>query len=236
MADLFADKLETSLTNLQKGVEARYDREAHEAQASVIDVPPERRFVGFDAYRQAIDSGVDVMILATTPCFRSVQFAYAVSRNVHAFIEKPMAVDAPGVRSLLETTAEAKRKNIKVAAGYQRYHNPVYREAIGRLKDGAIRQFSHLRTYFNHAATWTVARKPEWTEMEFQMRNWPQFVWTSGDHTCEQQAHSFHFVYWLLGRPPVSAVGMGGRQACKGAKYGDVFDNHYIEFTYDDVL
>ena len=147
-----------------------------------------------------------------------------------------MAIDAPGVRSLLETTAEAKRKNVKVAAGYQRYHNPVYQEAIGRLKDGAIGQFSHLRTYFNHAATWTVARKPEWTEMEFQMRNWPQFVWTSGDHACEQQAHSFHVVYWLLGRLPVSAVGMGGRQACKGAKYGDVFDNHYIEFTYDDVL
>lgn len=236
MADLFADKLETSLTNLQKGVEARYDREAHEAQASVIDVPPERRFVGFDAYRQAIDSGVDVVILATTPHFRPAQFAYAVSRNVHAFIEKPMAIDAPGVRSLLETTAEAKRKNIKVAAGYQRFHNPVYRQAITRLKDGAIGQFSHLRTYFNHAATWTVARKPEWTEMEFQMRNWPQFVWTSGDHTCEQQAHSFHVVYWLLGRPPVSAVGMGGRQACTGAKYGDVYDHHSIEFTYDDGL
>ena len=102
--------LESSLELLQKGVDARYDREAHQAQASVIDVPPERRFVGFDAYRKAIDSGVDVVILATTPHFRPVQFAYAVSRNVHAFIEKPMAIDAPGVRTLLEATAVAKRK------------------------------------------------------------------------------------------------------------------------------
>ena len=110
MADLFADRVETSLDLLQKGVDARYDREAHQAQASVIDVPPERRFVGFDAYRKAIDSGVDVVILATTPHFRPAQFAYAVSRNVHAFIEKPVAIDAPGVRTVLEAAAAAKAK------------------------------------------------------------------------------------------------------------------------------
>jgi predicted dehydrogenase len=236
MADLFSDRLEMSLNLLQKGVDARYDREAHQAQATVIDVPPERRFIGFDAYRQAIDSGVDVVILATTPHFRPQQFAYAVSRNVHAFIEKPVAVDAPGVRTVLEAAAAAKQKNVKVAAGFQRYHNPVYREAIERLQNGAVGQLSHLRTYFNHGATWNVQREPEWTEMEFQMRNWQHFAWTSGDHTCEQQAHSFHVVYWLLGRPPVSAVGMGGRQVCKGAQYGDVFDHHYTEFTYDDGL
>ena len=236
MADLFADRLESALGWLQKGVDARYDREAHEGHASVIDVPPERCFVGFDAYRKAIDSGVDAVILATTPHFRPMQFAYAVARNVHAFIEKPVAIDAPGVRAVLKAATEAKRKNIKVAAGFQRYHNPVYREAIDRLKGGAVGRLSHLRTYFNHGTMWHVERKPEWTELEFQMRNWQHFAWTSGDHTCEQQAHSFHIVYWLLGRPPAVAVGMGGRQVCKGAQYGDVFDHHMIEFTYDDGL
>ena len=236
MADLFADRLESALGRLRQGVDARYDRDAHQGHASQIDVPPERRFVGFDAYRKAIDSGADAVILATTPHFRPMQFSYAVARDVHAFIEKPVAIDAPGVRTVLAAAAEAKRKNIKVAAGFQRYHNPVYREAIDRLKGGAVGRLSHLRTYFNHGTMWHVQRDPEWTELEFQMRNWQHFAWTSGDHTCEQQAHSFQIVYWLLGRPPVVAVGMGGRQVCTGAQYGDVFDHHTIEFTYDDGL
>jgi myo-inositol 2-dehydrogenase / D-chiro-inositol 1-dehydrogenase len=236
MADVFSDRLEATLTLLAKGIDARYDRDAHKGLPSQIDVPQERRFVGFDAYQKAIDSGVDAVILATTPHFRPMQFAYAVSRGVHAFIEKPVAVDAPGVRQVLAAGQEARKRNLKVAAGFHRRHNAMYEETIPRLQDGAIGPLKFLRTYFNHSAMWHIPRKPEWNEMQYQMRNWQHFIWGSGDHTCEQQAHSYHVVYWLLGRPPVSAVGMGGRQVCKGAKYGDVFDHHAIEFTYSDGL
>jgi predicted dehydrogenase len=236
LADAFSDRLETALNLLAKGIDARYDREAHQGLPSQIEVPPERRFVGWDAYQKAIDCGIDAVILATTPHFRPVQFAYAVSRGVHAFIEKPVAVDAPGVRQVLAAAEEARKKNLKVAAGFHRRHNTMYQQAIARLQDGAVGELRFLRTYFNHGAMWFVPRQPEWNEMQYQMRNWQHFIWASGDHTCEQQAHSYHVVYWLLGRPPQSAVGMGGRQVCTGPKYGDVFDHHAIEFTYADGL
>ncbi|MBF0199127.1 MAG: Gfo/Idh/MocA family oxidoreductase [Planctomycetes bacterium] len=234
MGDLFSDRLESSLDLLQKGVGKRYDREAYKGQASSIDVPPERRFNGFDAYQKAIDSGVDAVILATTPLFRPLHLTYAVAKNVNAFIEKPVAVDAPGVRTILEASKEAARKKVIIASGYQRFHNPVYQEAIERIHNGEIGKLSHIKTYFNHGATWHIERKPEWSEMEFQMRNWQHFGWTSGDHTCDQQAHSFQVAYWLMGKPPVSAVGMGGRQVCKGQKYGNIYDHFATEFTYDD--
>lgn len=236
MADLFSDRIKSSHKLLTEGVNKRYDREESVGQAESIEVPPERRFLGFDAYKKAIDSGVDAVILATSPAFRPVHLAYAVSKNVHAFIEKPVAVDGPGVRMILEASAEAKKKNVIVASGYQRYHNPAYQEAVKRIQDGSLGQISHLRTYFNHGATWHIVRKPEWSEMEYQMRNWQQFAWTSGDHTCDQQAHSFQVAYWILGKPPVSAVGMGGRQVHKGPNYGNVYDHFYTEFNYDDGI
>jgi myo-inositol 2-dehydrogenase / D-chiro-inositol 1-dehydrogenase len=235
-ADVFSDRLETAIKLLQKGVDARYDREAHAGHEPQIEVPPERRFVGWDAYQKAIDSGVDAVILATTPHFRSMQFAFAVQQGVNAFIEKPVATDAPGVRQVLAAAAEAKKKNLKVAAGFHRYHNAMYQETVERVHSGAIGQLMFLRTYFNHAAMWHIPREPQWNEMQYQMRNWQHFSWASGDHTCEQQAHSFQVVWWLLGKPPLKAQGMGGRQVVKGRDYGDVFDHHAIEFTYDDGL
>jgi len=228
--------LETARDALINGVDARYDRQEHGGAGTQIDVPPERQFIGWDAYKKAIDSGADVAIMATTPHFRPMQFEYAVQQGLHAFIEKPVAVDAPGVRQVLAAAQAAKQNNTKVAAGFQRFHNPMYQEAIGRIQDNAIGGLTYLRTYFNHGTMWDIPRKPEWNEMEFQMRNWQHFCWTSGDHTCEQQAHSFQIIYWLLGRPPLKAVGMGGREVCKGARYGDIFDHHAVEFTYDDGL
>jgi len=236
MADVFSDRLEGALAMLQNGVGARYDRQAHAGLASQIDVPPEQRFIGWDAYQKAIDSGVDAVILATTPHFRPMQFAYAVQRGVNAFLEKPVATDAPGVRQVLAAGRKAEKENLKVAAGFRRRHDAMYEEAMKRLHDGAIGRLTYLRTYFNHAAMWHIPRESSWSEMEYQMRNWQHFSWASGDHTCEQQAHSFHVVWWLLGKPPEKAVGMGGRQVVKGPDFGDVFDHHSVEFTYDDGL
>ena len=147
MADLFEDRLQTSLAHLIKGQKADYDREAHQGFSGKIDVPPERRFVGFDAYRKAIDSGVDMVILTTTQHFRPEHYEYAVKQGKHVFMEKPLAVDAPGLRRVLAANDEAKKKNLKVVVGLMSRHNQRYQETIKRLQDGAIGEISLIRCY-----------------------------------------------------------------------------------------
>ena len=149
MADMFADRLENSLALLTKGEQAAYDRAAHPGLGSQIDVPPERRFVGFDAYRQAIRSGVDVVILATPPHFRPLHFECAVAEGKHLFMEKPLAVDSPGIRRILAANEEAKRKRLKVGVGFMFRHHRGYQETIARIHQGAIGPIYLLRAYWN---------------------------------------------------------------------------------------
>jgi predicted dehydrogenase len=224
MGDAFADRLEGSLAELEKDgdIKAR------------IDVPTDRRFVGFDAYQQVIDSGVDLVILATPPGFRPLHFAAAVEAGKHVFMEKPVAVDAPGVRSVLESTRKAKEKNLGVGVGLQRHHQNSYLETIKRLQDGAIGDIVCARVYWNMGSLWVHPRKPEQTEMEYQMRNWYYFNWLSGDHIVEQHIHNIDVINWLLGKYPVRAEGMGGRQVRTGPDFGEIFDHHAVEFEYDN--
>jgi myo-inositol 2-dehydrogenase/D-chiro-inositol 1-dehydrogenase len=224
MGDAFADRLEQSLAELQKD-EALKDR---------IDVPTERRFVGFDAYRNVLDSGVDLVILATPPGFRPIHFAAAVDAGKHVFMEKPVAVDAPGVRAVLEAARQAKEKNLGVGVGLQRHHQNSYLETIKRLQDGAIGDMIAARVYWNGAGLWVHPRKPEQTEMEYQMRNWYYFNWLCGDHIVEQHIHNIDVINWLKGKYPIRAQGMGGRQVRTGEDYGEIFDHHAVEFEYDD--
>ncbi len=222
MADAFQDRLESSLKNLQQNHGPR------------VEVPEERRFTGFDAYQKAIDSGVDVVILATPPGFRPIHFEYAVRQGKHVFMEKPVAVDAPGVRRVLAAAREAQAKNLKVGVGLQRHHQPVYQATLERLRNGALGRINLLRCYWNSGGVWVRQRRPEQTEMEYQMRNWYYFNWLCGDHIVEQHIHNLDVGNWLLGEPPVRAQGQGGRQVRTGREFGEIYDHHMVEFTYAD--
>ena len=221
VADAFADQIERSLKSLGPF-------------SDKIDVPADRQFVGFDAYKQAIDAGVDVVILTTSPGFRPMHFEAAVAAGKHVFMEKPVAVDAPGVRKILAAAEEAKKKNLKVGVGLQRHHEKVYLETIQRLQDGAIGDILAARVYWNGAGIWTRPRQPNQTEMEYQMRNWYYFNWLCGDHICEQHIHNLDVINWLKNGYPVEANGMGGREVRKGEDYGQIYDHHFVEFTYAD--
>jgi predicted dehydrogenase len=202
---------------------------------STVEVPSERQFHGFDAYQRAIDSGVDLVILATPPGFRPIHFEAAVAAGKHIFAEKPVAVDGPGVRRVLAANQEAKRKNLMVAIGLQRHHDPRYVETIKRLQDGAIGDILYTRVYWNGGGLWVRPREPQQTEMEYQMRNWYYFNWLCGDHIVEQHIHNLDVGNWVRGGiHPVAAQGMGGRQVRTGKEYGQIFDHHFVEFTYAD--
>ena len=235
MADAFPDRLQLSLEGLKHGLTSRYDRESSTGLAEKIDVPPERQFVGLDAYRKAIDSGVDLVILAQPPGFRPYHFDYAIKAGKHVFMEKPVATDAPGVRMVLAAAAEAKRKNLKVGVGLQRRHQQPYLETIRRIHDGAIGEILSMRCYWNGAGSAKVPPSREGlTEYEYQLRNWYYFTWLSGDHICEQHIHNLDVCNWIKQGHPVEAQGQGGRQVRTGREYGNIFDHHSVEFTYED--
>lgn len=222
MADAFRDRLDGCLNQIQKQI------------SDGTQVAEANKFVGFDAYQKAIDAGVDMVILATPPGFRPQHFEYAIQNDKHVFMEKPVAVDAPGVRTVLAATKKAKKRNLKVGVGLQRHHEVKYQETMQRIQDGAIGDIRLLRCYWNGAGVWVRPRQEEMTEMEYQMRNWYYFNWLCGDHIVEQHIHNLDVCNWLMGAPPVRAQGQGGRQVRNGADHGEIFDHHMVEFTYAD--
>lgn len=222
MADAFEDRVQASYRTL-KG-----------QHRDLVDVPKDRQFFGLTAYQQVLESGVDVVILATPPGFRPLHFQAAVRAGKHVFLEKPLATDAPGVRRVLEANAEAKQKGLAVAVGLQRRHEPRYRETIQRLWDGAIGQIQATRVYWNGHGVWVRKRQPNWTELEYQLRNWYYFAWLGGDHIVEQHIHNLDVSNWLLKGPPAECQGQGGRQVRTAPEYGQIFDHHTVEFTYPD--
>ncbi len=224
MGDAFEDRLKGSLNNLQKD----------EGLKAKIDVPQDRQFVGFDAYKQVLGSGVDMVILATPPGFRPIHFAAAVEAGKHIFMEKPVAVDAPGVRAVLAAAQEAKKKSLGVGVGLQRRHQKGYIETIQRLRDGAIGDIVTMRAYWNGGGVWVHPREQGQTEMQYQMRNWYYFNWLCGDHIVEQHIHNLDVINWLKDAYPVRGQGMGGRQVRTGADYGEIYDHHAVEFEYAD--
>jgi myo-inositol 2-dehydrogenase/D-chiro-inositol 1-dehydrogenase len=222
MADAFADRIQASFRSI-KG-----------AHPNKVDVPKERQFVGFDGYKELLQTDVDLVILATPPGFRPLHFEAAVRAGKHVFMEKPVAVDAPGVRRVLAATEEAKKKSLAVAVGLQRRHERAYMETIAKLQEGAIGRILLTRAYWNGAGVWVRPREPNQTELEYQMRNWYYFNWLCGDHIVEQHIHNLDVINWLMNGYPVEANGMGGRQVRTGKEYGEIYDHHFVEFTYAD--
>jgi myo-inositol 2-dehydrogenase / D-chiro-inositol 1-dehydrogenase len=231
MADVFKDRLDSSFRTLMKQGNL----------ASRIDVPEDRKFVGFDAFQQALDAGPDLVIQATPPGFRPIHFEAAVKANKHIFMEKPVATDGPGVRRVLAAAEESKRRNLAVGVGLQRHHQNVYLETIKRLQDGAIGEIIATRVYWNGSTPWCHEREKleqdlgrKLSEMEYQMRNWYYFTWICGDHIVEQHIHNLDVINWLKNGYPVKASGMGGCEVRKGKDYGEIFDHHCVEFEYAD--
>ncbi len=225
MGDAFEDRLNGSLNAIQKQFEGMPDR---------VAVDSDHKFVGFDAYQKVINSGVDLVILATPPGFRPIHFEAAVKAGKHVFMEKPVAVDAPGVRAVVAAVEEAKKKNLAVGVGLQRHHQFQYIETIKRLKDGAIGDIHTARAYWNMGELWVKPREQGMTEMQYQMRNWYHFNWLCGDHIVEQHIHNLDVINWVKDAYPVRAWGMGSQCVRKGPKFGEIFDNHSVEFEYAD--
>ena len=222
MADVFNDRLQSSLRGI-KG-----------AHHNKVDVPPDRQFVGFEAGLQMLQQDLDLVILATPPGFRPVQFEAAVAAGKHVFMEKPVAVDAPGVRRVLSAAASAKSNGLAVAVGLQKRHEPRYVETIHRLWEGAIGDIILTRAYWNGNSAWLNPRDEKLSEMEYQLRNWHYFNWLCGDHIVEQHVHNLDVVNWLKNAYPATAQGQGGRQVQAGKKCGEIFNHHMVEYTYAD--
>ncbi|MFM9947151.1 MAG: Gfo/Idh/MocA family protein [Saprospiraceae bacterium] len=200
---------------------------------SRVDVPEERKYVGFDAYKKAI-AHADVVILATPPGFRPDHFAEAVAQGKQVFMEKPVATDAPGIRKVLEAAEMAKQKKLNVVVGLQRHYQKVYRQWVDMLQNGAIGDIVSSRVYWNMGALWVNPRKPDTTEMAYQMTNWYYFNWLCGDHIVEQHIHNIDVSNWVKQAYPIRAYGSGGRQVRVGKEYGEIYDHHVVEFEYAD--
>lgn len=222
VAELFQNKADAAVKNLSA------------QHPGKVDVPAERVFLGFDAYKKAI-AECDVIILATPCTFRPMMFEEAVRQGKHAFLEKPVAVDAPGVRRVLAAAAEAKKKGLKTGVGLQRRHKPGYLEAIKRIQDGALGDIMFMRTFWNMgAARAMLPRKPEWNELEYQLNNQFYFAWQCGDIIVDQGLHNIDVATWMKGGYPVRAAGVAGAEVRRGKDAGSLYDHYAIEFEYAD--
>jgi predicted dehydrogenase len=229
MADAFRDRLDSCHKNITS--EDLSDAGTKGSVKAMVDVPEDRKFVGFDAYLKAIPLA-DVVILATPPGFRPIHFEEAVNQGKHIFMEKPVATDPEGVKKVLAAAAVAKTKKLNVVVGLQRHYQNSYRELFKR-KD-LIGDITSAQAWWNNDGVWVNPRKPEQTEMEYQMRNWYYFNWLCGDHITEQHIHNIDVINWFKGSYPVKAQGFGGREVRKGKDHGEIFDHHFVEFHYAD--
>jgi predicted dehydrogenase len=220
VADAFRDRLESSLKAIQKQCPDQ------------VDVPEDRRFDGLDGYQKALHCDADLVLLCTPPGFRPMQFEAAVKAGRQVFLEKPVAVDAPGYRRVLAANEEAKKKGLTVAVGHHLRHSPNHREIVQQIHDGALGDLKLLRGYFNSSGIWNRPRNEGQTEMQYQVQNWYHFLWLCGDHIVEQHVHDIDVCNWIAQGHPVEANGMGGRAVRFAPGIGEIFDHHYVEFTY----
>ena len=221
MADAFQDRLDNSYKLLSDKFKDK------------VDVPKERQFVGFDGYKQAI-ALADVVLLVTPPGFRPMHFEEAVMQGKHVFMEKPVAVDSPGIRKVLAAAELAKQKKLNVVVGLQRRYQTNYREVLKRIEDGVVGDIVAGQVYWNSGGVWVKPRKPDQTEMNYQMRNWYYFNWLCGDHIVEQHVHNIDIANWVKNAYPISVQGTGSRAWRTGKDYGEIYDNHAVELKYAD--
>jgi predicted dehydrogenase len=224
MGDLFRDHLEAKKNFLKDSLGSKFA------------VKDENCFVGFDAYKGVIENS-DVVLLTSPPGFRPVHLKAAVEAGKHVFCEKPIAVDATGVRAVLDICEKAKEKKLSIVSGLcWRYHDGM-RETFKRVHEGEIGDLVALQCTYNARELWHKPRQPGWTDMEWQIRNWLYFTWLSGDHIVEQAIHSLDKMAWAMKNEyPVKAYGTGGRQSRTGPEFGHIFDHHSVVYEYANGL
>ena len=227
IADLFQDQVDAALAKLHAEVPGH------------VDVPRERIFLGFDAYKKvlALDN-VDLVMLLTPPGFRPEMVSAAVQAGKHLFVEKPGAVDPVGVRALIDASERAKQKKLSLVVGTQQRYAPQYLELVQRIRDGQIGELTHLEAlWIGDMELWHYHdRQPAWSDMEWQVRCWPLFTWLSGDHYVEQLVHNLDVVNWIAGETPVVCQGLGGRQVRTGPQFGNIFDHFSVRYEYGSGL
>jgi len=219
VADTFKDKVDAFADYLQK--------------EKNISVPEDKRFVGFDAYQKVIDSDVDMVIIATPPYFRPTHFKYATEKGKHAFLEKPLCVDATGYRSVVATAKQAAAKNLAVVTGNQRHHQRCYVESYKKIMEGYIGEITGGVVYWNQNQLWFKTREKGWSDCEWMIRDWVNWKWLSGDHIVEQHVHNIDVFMWFTGMKPVSAVGFGSRER---RVTGDQFDFFSVDFEMENGI
>jgi predicted dehydrogenase len=219
-----------------------FDDRLEEAYAALVDIGGDRvkvekkdKYVGFDAYQQVLDSGIDVVLLATPPGFRPDHLTAAVNAGKHVFCEKPVAVDAPGVRKVLAAAKIAREKSLSLVSGFCFRYDFSNRAIFGKILNGDVGDIRSVSTFRNGGELWTKPREADWTEMTNQMRNWYYYNWLSGDFIVEQSVHSIDMMSWAMGdKLPIRATGTGGRQVRVDPIYGNIFDHFAIEFEYEN--
>jgi myo-inositol 2-dehydrogenase/D-chiro-inositol 1-dehydrogenase len=218
LADMFPDRLATCRAQLRKvGTE----------------IADDHCFLGFDAFSKLLTvPELNYVILATPPHFRPAHLRASVAAGKHVFMEKPVAVDGPGIRSVLESSDIAARKRLGIVAGTQRRHQASYVETVKRIHEGAIGAIVECRAHWNQGGLWVVERQPGWSDMEYQLRNWNYFTWLSGDHIVEQHVHNYDVIGWAVCDHPVKATSLGGRQSRTGRQFGHVYDHFATEYEY----
>ena len=239
------DFLENENTEIVAVADAFEDNARRAAEE--FKVPEDRCFWGFDAYEKALAVDSCYAILATPPGFRPIHLNAAIKAGKNVFMEKPCCVDAPGFRLLCETAKLADEKNLKIGVGLQRHHQGGYLDGMKDILAGKYGDIQYARVYWNGGGVWVRERKPEWTEMEFQMRNWYYFNWLCGDHVCEQHVHNLDVGNWVMTATtegcdffekyahPVKVNCMGGREVRKNnPNYGEIYDHFFAELTYAD--
>jgi len=229
LGDLFPERLEGSLRTLNETL-----------KSDNLAVTPETCFTGFDAYKSVVAADVDLVILAAPPFFRPEHLQFAVHAGKHVFMEKPVAVDPPGVRSIIASADLAAAKGLAIVAGTQRRHQMHYREIMKRIGAGDVGEIVAGQCYWNMGALWVdraaqnwadrITKK--WSDMEWQIRNWLFTVWCSGDHIVEQHVHNLDVMNWAIGAHPVKCTGMGGRAARTDPMFGNAFDHFAVEYEY----
>lgn len=220
LADIFPDRLNACREQLTK---------------LGINIPKEKCFTGFDAYKQLVAvPEINYVILATPPHFRPVQLMAAIQAGKNVFMEKPVAVDGPGVRVVMEAGKLAKEKKLGIVGGTQRRHQRSYSETIKRIHDGAVGDIVYARAYWNGGVIWVIEKQAGWSDMEWQLRNWNYFTWLGGDHIVEQHVHNLDVINWAMKAHPVKALALGGRQARPGPNYGHIYDHFAVEYEYEN--
>lgn len=232
MADAFRDKVDSAYLALMSDDFSDYTGASGSVKARV-NVPEERKYSGFNAYKEAMKHA-DVVILTTPPGFRPMHFEEAIRQGKHVFMEKPVAVDVPGIRKVLEVAELAKTKKLNVVVGLQRRYYTIYKKWVEMLQGGVIGDIHTTRVYWNSGGVWVRERQPKMTEMEYQMRNWYYFNWLCGDHILEQHIHNLDVGNWVKQAYPIKAQGIGGRQVRIGKEFGEIYDHHVVEYEYAD--